>query len=377
MGSPEQPDQSEPDNQILLDQDALIEANEDLADTPADTPDDEPETDAQPNADEERLLVDDTELAGSTRLELADMPAPLPPSSPDHKAGFIAIVGKPNVGKSTLMNVLVGERLSIITSKAQTTRHRIMGMINGVHDGQEFQIVYSDTPGIIQPKYKLHESMMSFVRGSLEDADVILFVTDIFEQHDEDDVIQRLKHTETPVLLLINKIDQATPEQVEDRIDYWREQFGAARIIPISALEKFNIDAVFEEIVTRLPVHPPYFPKDELTDKPERFFASEIIREKIFLNYKKEVPYSSEVVVTAFKERDDMIVISSEILVERPTQRAILLGEGGKMIKKTGIMAREELERFFGKKVFLETFVKVEPDWRQKDRMLKRLGYDE
>lgn len=320
-------------------------------------------------------LTDD-ELAGAVTLTLADLPAEAPVAD-NHKAGFVAIVGKPNVGKSTLMNVLVGERLSIITSKSQTTRHRIMGMINGVHEGQEFQLVYSDTPGIIQPKYKLHESMMSFVRGSLEDADVILFVTDIFEKHDEDDVIARLQKTDTPVLLLINKVDQATPEQVEDRIEHWREHFGAARIIPISALEQFNIKAVFEEIVNRLPVHPPYFPKDELTDKPERFFASEIIREKIFLNYKKEIPYSSEVVVTSFKERDDMIVILSEILVERPTQRAILLGEGGKMIKKTGIMAREELERFFGKKVFLETFVKVEPDWRQKDRMLKRLGYDE
>jgi GTP-binding protein Era len=295
----------------------------------------------------------------------------------DHKAGFVSIVGKPNVGKSTLMNQLVGERLSIITAKAQTTRHRIMGILNGTHDGKEFQLVYSDTPGIIKPLYKLHESMMSFVRGSIEDADVVLFVTDIFEQHDENDVIERLQKSEVPVLLLINKIDQATQDQVNEKITYWEERFKATEIIPISALNDFNVDRVFEGIISRLPQHPPYFPKDELTDKPERFFASEIIREKIFLNYKKEVPYSSEVVVTGFKEKDDIIVIQAEILVERATQRAILLGEGGKMIKKTGIMAREELERFFGKKVYLEQFVKVEPDWRQKERMLKRLGYDE
>ena len=295
----------------------------------------------------------------------------------DHKAGFVSIVGKPNVGKSTLMNQLVGERLSIITAKAQTTRHRIMGILNGTHNGQEFQLVYSDTPGIIKPLYKLHESMMSFVRGSIEDADVVLFVTDIFEQHDENDVIERLKKSEVPVLLLINKIDQATQEQVQEKIAYWQENFTAQEVIPISALNAFNTEHVFESVISRLPQHPPYFPKDELTDKPERFFASEIIREKIFLNYKKEVPYSSEVVVTGFKEKDDIIVIQAEILVERATQRAILLGENGRMIKKTGIMAREELERFFGKKVYLEQFVKVEPDWRQKDRMLKRLGYDE
>ena len=295
----------------------------------------------------------------------------------DHKAGFVSIVGKPNVGKSTLMNQLVGERLSIITAKAQTTRHRIMGILNGTHGGQEFQLVYSDTPGIIKPVYKLHESMMSFVRGSIEDADVVLFVTDIFEQYDENDVLERLKKSDVPVLLLINKIDQATQEQVEEKMAYWKETFNAQEIIPISALNGFNMDRVFEELISRLPQHPPYFPKDELTDKPERFFASEIIREKIFLNYKAEVPYSSEVVVTGFKEKPDIIVIQAEILVERATQRAILLGEGGKMIKKTGIMARMELERFFGKKVYLEQFVKVEPDWRQKERMLKRLGYDE
>ncbi|WP_266369207.1 GTPase Era [Tellurirhabdus rosea] len=297
----------------------------------------------------------------------------------NHKAGFISIVGKPNVGKSTLMNQLVGERLSIITSKAQTTRHRIMGILNGVHNGQEFQLVYSDTPGIIKPQYKLHESMMSFVRGSIEDADVILFVTDIFEKHDEDDVIQRLQRTtHIPVVLLINKIDQATEEQVAEKIAYWQEQFPqAAETLPISALHGQHIDRLFEAIISRLPQHPPFFPKDELTDKPERFFAAEMIREKIFLNYKKEVPYSCEVVITSFKEKEDMIVVAAEILVERATQRAIVIGDGGKMIKKTGIMAREELERFFGKKVFLETFVKVEPDWRSKEQSLRRFGYED
>lgn len=327
-----------------------------------------PETNLPGNDSTENDLSDDELAPDLAAITAAQYPG---------RAGFVSIVGKPNVGKSTLMNQLVGERLSIITSKAQTTRHRIMGILNGTHEGEEFQLIYSDTPGIIVPRYKLHESMMSFVRGSLEDADVILFVTDIYEQHDEDDVIQRLQKTDVPVILLINKIDLATHEEVEAKIEHWQEHFQAAQIIPISALNAFNIDKLFDGIITRLPHHPPFFPKDELTDKPERFFASEIIREKIFLNYKKEVPYSSEVIVTGFKERDDMIIISSEILVERATQRAILLGEGGKMIKKTSTMAREELERFFNKKVFLETFVKVEPDWRNKERALKRFGYDE
>jgi GTPase len=311
-------------------------------------------------------------------METENVSAQMPDTPPDtHRAGFVSIVGKPNVGKSTLMNQLVGERLSIITAKAQTTRHRIMGILNGNHNGDEFQLVYSDTPGIIKPQYKLHESMMRFVRGSLEDADVVLFVTDIFEKHDEQDALDRLQKVEAPILLLINKIDQASPDQVAEKIAYWQENVTAEVVMPISALNGDGVPEVFEGIISRLPVHPPYFPKDELTDKPERFFASEIIREKIFLNYKKEIPYSAEVVVMGFKEREDMIVITTEILVERPTQRAILLGEGGNMIKKTGIMAREELERFFGKKVFLETFVKVEPDWRNKERFLKRLGYDE
>jgi GTP-binding protein Era len=296
----------------------------------------------------------------------------------NHKAGFVSIIGKPNVGKSTLMNVLVGERLSIITSKAQTTRHRIMGILNGQHNGVDFQLVYSDTPGIILPKYELHKSMMSFVHSSLEDADIILFVTDIFEKYDEDDVINKLARiNHVPVLLFINKIDLATEEQVQEKIAHWRERFPTQAIIPISALGQKNIGSIFDTIVNSLPNHPPYFEKDELTDKPERFFASEIIREKIFKNYKKEIPYSCEVAITAFKEEDNIIRISSEIYVERVTQRAIIIGHKGESIKKVGIQAREELEKFFGKKVFLEQFVKVEPEWRSKAQKLKQFGYSQ
>lgn len=293
-----------------------------------------------------------------------------------HKAGYVSIVGKPNVGKSTLMNVLVGEKLSIITSKAQTTRHRIMGILNGTHQGVDFQLIYSDTPGIIKPKYRLHESMMHFVHGSLEDADIVLFVTDIFEQYDEDDVIQKLQRiSHIPIILLINKIDLATPEQIEEKVAYWKERFDNRLILPISALHEQNIDQLFGAMMESLPLHPPYFPKEELTDRPERFFAAEIIREKIFLNYKKEVPYSTEVVIIAFKESEDIIRISAEIMVERVSQRAILIGHKGESIKKVGIQAREDMEAFFGKKVFLETFVKVEADWRSKERKLREFGY--
>lgn len=296
--------------------------------------------------------------------------------SPNHKAGFISIIGKPNVGKSTLMNILVGERLSIITSKAQTTRHRIMGIVNGVHEGTEFQLVYSDTPGIIKPTYELHKSMMHFVHGSLDDADVILFVTDIFEKHDEDDVIEKLQRTDTPILLIINKIDLAKPEQVEEKIAYWKENFKAVEVIPISALQQQNVDGLLAKMIAFLPVHQPYFPKDELTDKPERFFAAEILREKIFTNYTREVPYSCEVVISSFKEKEDMIVVSADIYVERTTQRAILLGHKGERIKKVGIEARQEMEKFFGKKIFLEQYIRVEPDWRNKKQKLERFGYE-
>ena len=229
-----------------------------------------------------------------------------PYNNPNHRAGFVSIVGKPNVGKSTLMNVLVGEKLSIITSKAQTTRHRIMGILNGVHEGTDFQLVYSDTPGIIKPQYKLHESMMDFVRDSLDDADVVLFVTDIFEKHDEEEVLEKLARTEGAVILIINKIDLATEEQLKEKIAYWKEKLFTAAIVTVSALKQEGIEQLFTAIMEYLPVHPPYFPKDELTDKPERFFAAEMIREKVFMNYKKEVPYSTEVIIEEFKEKKEL-----------------------------------------------------------------------
>jgi len=297
-------------------------------------------------------------------------------NNPNHRAGFISIVGKPNVGKSTLMNVLVGEKLSIITSKAQTTRHRIMGILNGVHEETEFQLVYSDTPGIIKPQYKLHESMMEFVKGSLEDADIVLFVTDIFEKHDESEVLEQLSKTEGAVILVINKTDLATEEQVQEKINYWKEKLFTAAIVTVSALQQKGIDSLFTAIMEYLPIHPPYFPKDELTDKPERFFASEIIREKVFLNYKKEVPYSTEVMIEEFKEKKDIIVIRAVILVERQSQKGIIIGDKGTMLKKIGTQAREDMEQFFGKKVFLEQYVKVDPDWRNKIQRLKQFGYD-
>lgn len=289
----------------------------------------------------------------------------------NHKAGFVSIVGKPNVGKSTLMNQLVGEKLSIITSKAQTTRHRIMGILNG----DDFQIVYSDTPGIIKPMYELHQSMMRFVQSSLTDADVILFLTDIFEQYDENEVIEKLKKVQVPVFLLINKIDLAKEDQIAEKIEIWKEHFPEERIFCISALKNENVAIVFDQILANLPLHPAYYPKDELTDKPERFFASEIIREKIFKNYKQEVPYACEVVITEFKDKEDILVIRSEILVERQSQKGILIGQKGLMLKKLGIEAREDLEKFFGKKVFLEQFVKVAEDWRKDRRKLDSFGY--
>lgn len=295
----------------------------------------------------------------------------IPDNDPQHKAGFVSIIGKPNVGKSTLMNQVVGEKLSIITSKAQTTRHRIMGILNG----EDYQIVYSDTPGIIKPMYALHESMMDFVQSSLEDADVVLWVTDIYEKFDEDQVVERLKGLEAPVFLLINKIDLATQEETEEKIKYWSEKFEFREIIPISALENFNVKNVFNRILENIPKHPPYFPKDELTDKPEKFFAAEIIREKIFLNYKQEIPYAAEVVVESFKETKDLIRIRAEILVERTSQKGIIIGKGGEALKKVGIAARKDLEAFFEKQVFLEQYVKVEDKWRAKPKQLKRFGY--
>ncbi|MCE6989189.1 GTPase Era [Dyadobacter sp. CY323] len=295
----------------------------------------------------------------------------------NQRAGFVSIIGRPNVGKSTLMNVLVGERMSIITSKAQTTRHRILGILNGVYEDIPFQLVYSDTPGVIKPAYKLHDSMMTFVKGSLEDADVVLFVVEVGEKAAEHEVLPLLKRADAPVVLVLNKIDLSNDEQVKSKMAEWENEISPAAIVPISALENANIGTLFDAVITRLPFHPRYFDEDELTDKPERFFASEMIREKIFLNYRQEIPYSSEVVITEFKERDDMIVIRAEILVERKSQKGIIIGEKGEMLKKVGIQARQDLEEFFGKKVFLEQHVKVEPDWRSKENKLRQLGYQE
>jgi len=295
----------------------------------------------------------------------------------NHRAGFVSIIGKPNVGKSTLMNVLVGEKMSIITSKAQTTRHRIMGILNGKHEDIPFQLVYSDTPGVVKPAYKLHDSMMTFVKGSLEDADVVLFVTEVGEKASNHEVIPLLERTQSPVIVVLNKIDLSSDEEVKRKMDEWEAEIQPAAIIPISALHSANIQTLFDAVITRLPFHPPYFDEDELTDKPERFFASEIVREKIFLNYRQEIPYSSEVVISEFKERDDMIVIRAEILVERKSQKGIIIGEKGEMLKKIGTQAREDMEAFFGKKVFLEQYVKVEPEWRSNERKLRQFGYEE
>lgn len=296
-------------------------------------------------------------------------------SDTTHKAGFVSIVGKPNVGKSTLMNALVGERLAIITSKAQTTRHRIMGIISG----PDFQIVYSDTPGIIQPQYQLQENMMRFVQSSLADADLILWLVELGEKMDAElKLIQNISRTNIPVMLLINKIDLAKGTQLQDKLDYWKQQVAdtsVKEVIPLSALHKININQVMSAILKFLPSHPPYFPEDTLTDKPKRFFASEIIREKIFENYKKEVPYSCEVVITDFKEEDEIIRIRAEIYVERKSQKGILIGKQGSALKKVGTDARLEMEQFFQKKVFLEQFVKVEGDWRKKQDKIKRFGY--
>jgi len=295
----------------------------------------------------------------------------------DFRAGFVSIIGMPNVGKSTLMNVLVGEKMSIITSKAQTTRHRIMGILNGKHEGIPFQLVYSDTPGVVKPAYKLHDSMMTFVKGSLEDADVVLFVTEVGERAAGHEVLPLLQRTQAPIILVLNKIDLSNEEELKRKTEEWETAIQPAAIIPISALLNANVQTLFDAIITRLPFHPPYFDEDELTDKPERFFASEIVREKIFLNYRQEIPYSSEVVISEFKERDDMIVIRAEILVERKSQKGIIIGEKGIMLKKIGTQAREDMEAFFGKKVFLEQHVKVEPDWRSKENKLRQFGYEE
>ncbi len=290
----------------------------------------------------------------------------------EHKAGFVNIIGNPNVGKSTLMNALVGEKLSIITSKAQTTRHRIMGIVNS----DDFQIVYSDTPGIVNPHYKLHESMMTFVYTALKDADIFLLVTEIGEQFKNQEIIEKIKASGIPSILIINKIDLSDQPTIEAKMKHWQEHLPNAEVIPVSALHNFNIEKVLDTILSHLPEGPAYFPKDEMTDKTMRFFASEIIREKIFENYKKEVPYSSEVVVEEYKEKDGIDVINATIFVERDSQKGIILGHKGSMIKKVGTEARIDIEEFIQKKVFLDLHVKVNKDWRNNELSLKRFGYE-
>lgn len=289
-----------------------------------------------------------------------------------HKSGFVNIVGNPNVGKSTLMNQLVGEKISIITSKAQTTRHRIMGIVNT----PEMQIVYSDTPGVLRPLYKLQESMLGFSESALSDADVILYVTDVVEKVDKNDFfLQKVQLTKLPVVLLINKIDKTDQAGLEKLVDSWHEILPQAEILPISALNKFNIESLIRRIEELIPESPPYFEKDALTDKPSRFFVTEIIREKILLYYQKEIPYAVEVLVEQFKEEDEIIRIKALVIVEREAQKGIIIGHQGQALKKVGTMARKDIERFFEKKVFLEMYVKVEKDWRNRDRLLRSFGY--
>lgn len=290
-----------------------------------------------------------------------------------HKSGFVNIIGNPNVGKSTLMNALVGERISIITSKAQTTRHRILGIVND----DDFQIVFSDTPGVLKPNYKLQESMLGFSRSALTDADVLIYVSDVFDSHDKNaDFVEIVKQNTAPILLVINKIDLIDEEKLLILIDKWKVLLPQAEIFPISATEKFNVENLFKRILELLPECPPYFDKEQLTDKPARFFVTEIIREKILLNYEKEIPYAVEVEVEQFIEEEKIIRINAVIYVERDSQKGIIIGHGGKSIKKVGTEARKDLELFFEKKIHLELFVKVEKDWRNKDSKLKGFGYN-
>lgn len=289
-----------------------------------------------------------------------------------HKSGFVNIIGCPNVGKSTLLNALVGEKLSIITSKAQTTRHRIMGIVSG----DDYQMVFSDTPGILKPNYKLQEKMMEFVISAFSDADVFLLITDIYDDIVlEESYLEKLKATSTPVLLLLNKIDMATQEVLDTKLAEWKEKLPNAEIIPISALKKFNLENVMYRITQLLPAGEAFYDKDTLTDKPEKFFVSEIIREKILLHYKKEIPYSVEVIVNSFKDEEKIIRIQADILVERDSQKGIIIGHQGEALKKVGTKARLDAETFFGKKIFLELFVKVAKDWRNNDANLKHFGY--
>ncbi len=288
-----------------------------------------------------------------------------------HKAGFVNILGNPNVGKSTLMNSLVGEKLSIITAKAQTTRHRIMGIVNG----EDYQIVYSDTPGILNPKYKMQEALMHFVNSALKDADVFIYMVEVGEKNHNEEVVNKIVNSQIPIIFIINKIDNTSQESIAETKTYWQELFKSATFFEISALNKIGIEEVKEKILSFLPLSPPYFPKDELTDKPIRFFISEIIREKILLNYKKEIPYSVEVAIDSFKEEENIIRISALIFTERESQKAILIGHKGEAIKRVGTQARIEIEEFLGKKVFIEIRIKVIKEWRNDNLSLTRFGY--
>jgi len=289
-----------------------------------------------------------------------------------HKAGFVNIIGNPNVGKSTLMNAFVGERISIITSKAQTTRHRILGIVNG----EDFQMILSDTPGIIKPAYELQASMMDFVKSAFEDADVLIYIVEIGEEGLKDEAFfNKIANSEVPVLLLLNKIDKSNQEQLEEQVGYWTEKVPTAEIHPISALEGFNVSEVFNRITELLPESPAFYPKDTLTDKPERFFVNEIIREKILMHYKKEIPYSVEIDTNEFFEEDKIIRMRSVIMVERDTQKGIIIGHKGAALKRVGVEARKDLEKFFGKQVHLELYVKVNKNWRSDSNQLRRFGY--
>ena len=292
----------------------------------------------------------------------------------EHKSGFVNIIGNPNVGKSTLMNALVGEKLSIITAKAQTTRHRILGIVND----DDYQIVFSDTPGIIKPAYELQSSMMDFVKSALDDADILIYMVEVGEKELKNEgFFHKIIHSEIPVILLLNKIDTSSQEVVEQKVNYWKKKVPNATVFVISALEKFNIDSLFEKIVALLPEAPPYYPKDQLTDKPERFFVNEKIREKILIHYKKEIPYAVEVETEEFVEEDTIVRIRSVIMVERETQKGIIIGHKGTAIKRVGAEARKDLEKFFQKKVFIELYVKVNKNWRSDKNQLKRFGYNQ
>ncbi len=289
-----------------------------------------------------------------------------------HKSGFVNILGNPNVGKSTIMNSMVGRKLSIVSPKVQTTRHRIMGILNG----EDYQIVYSDTPGIIEPKYKLHEAMMKSVRSALTDADIIMYVTDVVENVDrENEILVKIKKSDIPVIIVINKIDLSSQPEVESLSIKWKEWFSGSPVVPVSAITGFNLDTLLKTILELLPEGAPYFPKDQVTNRIERFFASEIIREKIFLNYRNEIPYCTEVEIESFNDLENLSKIKAVIHVTRESQKGIIIGHQGSMLKKVGTEARKEMEEFFGRKIYLELYVKVSKEWRDNPAMLKRFGY--